>query len=556
MIQYKKILMTLALLITAVGGAWAQDDYYIDVNFESYYHPNQTHFDCMIMPMDPMAAEIKGTLNLSVDGVSKGSFDVNDNTVFGLIDALDAGDHTYSAVFSPEGGGSVNKKGDFTIDKAYTSIAYYGSTSINMGVGESTELDVYVAPDGADGLSYSSSDASVVSITKKEYSHDTYIIQAQAAGTATITLSFAGNKNYEAAEEDKTITVTVLPAPIKVTTNAAEEGGTFTEASFEMPTSDVDVDYELVRDMSVQMTATMGDGTNGVRYRVKKAQQGEGYEPADLNMMQVLALVAVNDGIEQKTLTLDQDYFCRIYKLDEQTLQPEGDGVKLFDFAPGLYALKAFAQDDSDYDGETALSNTFKLFEGYEVTVPAKEFITYYKDEPLRVEDEAAELYTISSVNDTQAVLSQKSDAMPSNTPMLVYNNSDETKVILLIPCNEPDLVITVVPEFIGTLEAATIAGSSDNQTNYALNGKQFVFVKNDIPVAANKAWLSFETFNNAKQRSISIVFEEGTTGLEAIDNGQLTIDNDTWYDLNGRKLDGEPTTKGVFIKNGKKVMR
>lgn len=508
------------------------------------------------MPMDPMAAEIKGTLNLSVDGVSKGSFDVNDNTVFGLIDALDAGDHTYSAVFSPEGGGSVNKKGDFTIDKAYTSIAYYGSTSINMGVGESTELDVYVAPDGADGLSYSSSDASVASITKKEYSHDTYIIQAQAAGTATITLSFAGNKNYEAAEEDKTITVTVLPAPIKVTTNAAEEGGTFTEASFEMPTSDVDVNYELVRDMSVQMTATMGDGTNGLRYRVKKAQQGEGYEPADLNMMQVLALVAVNDGIEQKTLTLDEDYFCRIYKLDEQTLQPEGDGVKLidFDFAPGLYALKAFAQDDSDYDGETALSNTFKLFQGYEVTVPAKEFITYYKDEPLRVEDEAAELYTISSVNGDKAVLSDKSDTMPSNTPMLVYNNSDETKVILLIPCNEPDLAITVVPEFIGTLEAATIAGSSDNLTNYALNGKQFVFVKNDIPVAANKAWLSFETFNNAKQRSISIVFEEGTTELDEIKNDKPT--DDTWYDLNGRKLDGEPTTKGVFIKNGKKVMR
>ena len=196
------------------------------------------------------------------------------------------------------------------------------------------------------------------------------------------------------------------------------------------------------------------------------------------------------------------------------------------------------------------------LFQGYEVTVPAKEFITYYKDEPLRVEDEAAELYTVSSVNGDKAVLSQKSDAMPSYTPMLVYNNSDETKVILLIPCNEPDLAITVAPEFIGTLEAATIAGSSDNLTNYALNGKQFVFVKNDIPVAANKAWLSFETFNNAKQRSISIVFEEGTTGLEAIDNGQLTIDNEGWYDLNGRKLDGEPTTKGVFIKNGKKVMK
>ena len=26
-----------------------------------------------------------------------------------------------------------------------------------------------------------------------------------------------------------------------------------------------------------------------------------------------------------------------------------------------------------------------------------------------------------------------------------------------------------------------------------------------------------------------------------------------TWYDLSGRKLNGKPTTKGLFIKNGKK---
>ena len=108
----------------------------------------------------------------------------------------------------------------------------------------------------------------------------------------------------------------------------------------------------------------------------------------------------------------------------------------------------------------------------------AKEFITYYKDEPLYVEDEAAELYTIESVNGDQAVLSDRSDAMPSNTPMLVYNKSNETKVILLIPCAEPDMAITVAPEFQGTLTGTTIAASTEGQTNYAFNGKAFVFVK------------------------------------------------------------------------------
>ena len=42
-------------------------------------------------------------------------------------------------------------------------------------------------------------------------------------------------------------------------------------------------------------------------------------------------------------------------------------------------------------------------------------------------------------------------------------------------------------------------------------------------------------------------------TGIETIDNEQLTIDN--WYDLQGRKVE-KPVRKGVYIKNGKKQLR
>ena len=90
---------------------------------------------------------------------------------------------------------------------------------------------------------------------------------------------------------------------------------------------------------------------------------------------------------------------------------------------------------------------------------------------------------------------------------MLVYNKSNETKVILLIPCAEPDMAITVAPEFQGTLTGTTIAASTEGQTNYAFNGKAFVFVKNAIEVGPNKAWLSVNTGEPSAR--ITLVFDE-----------------------------------------------
>ena len=43
-------------------------------------------------------------------------------------------------------------------------------------------------------------------------------------------------------------------------------------------------------------------------------------------------------------------------------------------------------------------------------------------------------------------------------------------------------------------------------------------------------------------------------TGINTVDSGELT--DDSWYTIDGKKLAGEPTRKGVYIVNGKKVMK
>ena len=39
------------------------------------------------------------------------------------------------------------------------------------------------------------------------------------------------------------------------------------------------------------------------------------------------------------------------------------------------------------------------------------------------------------------------------------------------------------------------------------------------------------------------------------LSTGEVTFDPNVWYDLNGRRLDGKPTQKGIYINGGHKVV-
>ena len=423
---------------------------------------------------------------------------------------------------------------------SYTNLYDFGSTTFSVDKGKFTKIEIV--------------DCSYGSIsgwqTEQTGSYQPEPVDAPDYWVNLYTLTWTGEAEsvtFKASVfEIQRIVFTINKPDVDVTLNEAK-----TEASFEMQTFDVDVNYELVRDMGYKVAFS------GVPTRARLAKDGDGkFHFADGLTFQLLDNIdAANpkditsaEGItfmvgEVEAVVFEGNTF---YQLNKETLVPLADF--LADAHLGNYAICAVAST-GEYDGSFS-SGRIELFQGYEVTVPAGEFITYYKDEPLRIEDQEAELYTIESVSGDQAVLSDRSDAMPSNTPMLVYNKSNETKVILLIPCNEPDLAITVAPEFQGTLTGTTIAASTEGQTNYAFNGKAFVFVKNAIEVGPNKAWLSVNT--GVPSARITLVFDEAT-GVGSIENGKLTIDN--WYDLNGRKLQGMPTKKGVYILNGKKVV-
>ena len=44
-------------------------------------------------------------------------------------------------------------------------------------------------------------------------------------------------------------------------------------------------------------------------------------------------------------------------------------------------------------------------------------------------------------------------------------------------------------------------------------------------------------------------------TGIDGVEQSAFDDQHDSWYDLKGHKLYGKPTTKGIYINNGKKVV-
>ena len=338
----------------------------------------------------------------------------------------------------------------------------------------------------------------------------------------------------------------VAPAPGTVTLN-----DTKTEASFEMPTYDVNVSYTIKRDMTVDVTATIDD-----RIRIKK--DGNDYQPVgkegDIDASAALPTVTDNLDAENPvnmTEGTDKDYTLTLQKQGDT----EDDWTDVTAYSVGNFRYKITGA--GNYSG-VIYTDPFELFEGYEIKVAAGEYATYYKDEALKVEDEEVELLTITAVEDGKAVLSNASVAMNSNTPFLVHNNGIEEKTILLIPCNEPNLAVTVAKEFKGTEGPRDFSEAEMAEGDfYVCNGKEFVKVRGEGKLAPNKAFLFVEGNNTPASIPFrrSIDGGEGTTGVDLIDNGKLIIDNDGWYDLNGRRLQGKPSQKGVYIKNGKKIV-
>ena len=182
---------------------------------------------------------------------------------------------------------------------------------------------------------------------------------------------------------------------------------------------------------------------------------------------------------------------------------------------------------------------------------------------------------------------------MPSETKMKFPNISSMTGgVVTLLPttANDGDYEFTTTDaawKFHGSYKGKTWT-SSDSDKDYgfaarsgmsvgseAVEAGQFVrfapgafikpmrcylsYVGTDAPAPARGLTRSAAATDDLPQSiTVRLVSRSGeTTAIGEIDTttGKMTFDSEAWYTLDGVRLSGKPSTKGIYINNGRKIV-
>lgn len=223
---------------------------------------------------------------------------------------------------------------------------------------------------------------------------------------------------------------------------------------------------------------------------------------------------------------------------------------------PGTYPITVTASSDN-YDITTVAGTLTILPAKMSITIGAPGVGTYCSPYDLdfsTVTDFKA--YIATGYNSaTGNVIVQAVKDVPAGTGLFLKGTPGTYDV----PCGESSSYY--VNMLVGVTEATTISATDGNMTNFLLSATNtsdacFRPISSTYNLKANRAYLQIPTYmvgSSAGANAVGIEFEDGVTG---IDNSLSDMDTDAhWFTLDGRKLNGKPTQKGIYVVNGQKVV-
>lgn len=126
------------------------------------------------------------------------------------------------------------------------------------------------------------------------------------------------------------------------------------------------------------------------------------------------------------------------------------------------------------------------------------------------------------------------------------------------------DLTPAAITHTVGQVTLYGVCGDTDVSGKYVLRNDKFMKAgssagaKGALKAGANTTAAPFRVYATMEGGSYDqlLINSSHTTAIRTINTDEMHADgNETWYTINGVRLNSRPTTKGVYIVNGKKVV-
>lgn len=216
------------------------------------------------------------------------------------------------------------------------------------------------------------------------------------------------------------------------------------------------------------------------------------------------------------------------------------DNVQVGTNAKVTIKPKELTDADNYYVGErtetfSIINRTLEVGKDVQFAEGQKWASLYTTTESLNL-PEGVMAYIVTEVSATAATVTPI-NYVPKNVPVFLENGSTVTtdnasaEGNLLRGTSEQTAVSSIL---------GTVFGLHNNKLMRVTSGS----------IPAGRAYL---VTDEPQARELSIVFDTDITGIRMANVS--TADDDNWYTMDGRKLQQKPVKKGVYIRNGKKVV-
>ena len=155
---------------------------------------------------------------------------------------------------------------------------------------------------------------------------------------------------------------------------------------------------------------------------------------------------------------------------------------------------------------------------------------------------QSQKVYTVCGFKpETSEVIMMPVTNVPAGTGVLIKG---ETETFYPIVCDQSSSFYSNL--LVGSLTATSLTDG------YVLKGDCFERVDVPTTIAANSAYLTLPASAQGVKR-LTLKFMEEFTDIDLVKD-EMPQGNSHWYNLQGTRLNGTPTTPGIYIRNGRKV--